>query len=504
MPSLCRSLVLASLLSMLFMTRAEAEAPSDMKKRVMDLAAQMARDPYLEPMANPAAAAIGYTEYMGIRVKPGSEVWAQQSGGFHLHPMPLGSLFVSPVEVNLIDDGRITPLRGTGDLYEHSLPVDKIPPGGDLGISGFRITAPLNSPKTMDEVIVFQGASYFRALSRGQVYGLSARALSIDVGQPAPEEFPKLTRFWIEEPQTPDVLIIHGLLDSPSVTGAYTFTVKPGATTVIDVEANIFPRKDLDKVGIAPLSSMFFYAVGDGTGHPRDYRPEVHDSDGLLIENGRGERLWRPLRNPTALRASSFIETDLKGFGLMQRERSFSLYQDLEANYHRRPSAWIEPLSDWGAGSVELFEIPTDSEYHDNIVAQWRPAKPLRAGSSNRFAYRISWPDRSPLATQGAVVNWTRSGPAYNALTVPDAERFVIDYRTPNLNPNDLPKAAVTAQTGAISGIDVQQNRETGGLRVSFLYQPTDANVDELRVDLQGAGSDGAETWLYQWVRKKQ
>jgi glucans biosynthesis protein len=472
----------------------------DVRSLVTDLAAELAQTEHRPTPPVAAAAAIDYTQYLGIRVKPGSEIWAERSGGFQLHPMPLGSLFATPIELNLVEGGRISPLRTNGDFYEHSLPVESLPPGGDLGISGFRITAPLNTPGTMDEVIVFQGASYFRVLSKGQVYGVSARALSIGAGRSEPEEFPTLTRFWIETPEAADTLVIHGLLDSRSVTGAYTFTLHPGAPSVVDVEATLFPRRDLDSVGIAPLSSMFFYAVGDGDRHVRDYRPEVHDSDGLLIATGRGERLWRPLRNPKALRASSFSDTGLRGFGLMQRERNFQLYHDLEANYHRRPSAWIEPTSQWGAGAVELFEIPTDGEYHDNIVAQWRPAEPLRVGSVYRYSYRISWPDHAPI--EAPSVKWTRSGPAYNALTGPDTERFVIDYALSKPR-TTLPDASVTANVGTVSAVSLQPNPETGGLRLSFLYAPAGNDVAEFRAELSGPGTKGAETWLYQWARAK-
>ncbi len=475
---------------------------TDVRSLVKDLAAGLAKTEYRPKPPVPAASAIDYTQYLGIRVKPGSEIWAEREGGFQLHPMPLGSLFVTPIELNLVDGGKIEPLATSGDLYEHNLPLDRLPPGGDLGVSGFRVTAPLNHAGTQDEVIVFQGASYFRVLSKGQVYGLSARALSIGAGQNAPEEFPALTRFWIETPGAADSLVIHALLDSQSVAGAYTFMLRPGAPSVVDVEATIYPRRDLDNVGIAPLSSMFFYAVGDGAHHVRDYRPEVHDSDGLLIATGRGERLWRPLRNPAHLRASSFSDTGLRGFGLMQRERSFELYHDLEANYHRRPSAWIEPTSDWGPGAVELFEIPTDSEYHDNIVAQWRPAEPLRARSEYRYSYRITWPDHAP-PVKAPSVKWTRSGPAVNALAGPDTERFVIDYAESGLDPKALPDANVTANVGTISSVSLQPNPETGGLRLSFLYAPAGNDVAEFRAQLSGPGTKGAETWLYQWMRAK-
>lgn len=495
--------LLITVLSIAMPSLAQGQSTT-VRQLVSRTAEQLSHEPYAAPLPRPEAARITYTDYMGIRVKPGREIWGSEKIGFALHPMPLGGLHTTPVAIDIVDrDGVIAPLATGPGFYEHSLPKDSVPADGNLGISGFRITAPLNSAKTLDELIVFQGASYFRALSKGQDYGLSARGLSIDAGQSKPEEFPQFRHFWIEKPDGPRKLVIHALLDSPSVTGAFVFQVNPGAPTVIDVEAAIYPRQDLKGVGIAPLTSMYFYSVGDGATPARDYRPAVHDSDGLLVANGQGERLWRPLRNPATLRASSFGDTHPKGFGLLQRQRDFSQYQDLEARYHRRPSAWVEPRGDWGTGSVELFELPTDSEYHDNIVAQWKPAEPLRAGQRYEYAYRISWPDRASEDNIGAIVNWTRTGPTGLPSVSGQTERFVIDYKLTNRNSAQLPEARVTASAGAISGVTVQRNAMTGGLRVSFLFDPGTQVLSDLRVDLE-LPQARAEVWLYQWAPRQK
>lgn len=482
------------------LAHAQSAAVRDLVARTAE---QLSREPYRAPQPQPEAGRITYTDYMGIRVKPGQEIWGREKIGFALHPMPLGGLHATPVAIDIVEgNGTITPIATGPGFYEHSLPKDHVPPDENLGISGFRITAPLNSGKTLDELIVFQGASYFRALSKGQDYGLSARGLSIDAGQPKPEEFPQFRHFWVEKPDGPRKLVIHALLDSPSVTGAFVFQIYPGAPTAIDVEAAIFPRQDLASVGIAPLTSMYFYSVGDNATSARDYRPAVHDSDGLLVANGNNERLWRPLRNPATLRASSFGDSHPKGFGLMQRQRDFSQYQDLEARYHRRPSAWVEPRGDWGTGSVELFELPTDSEYHDNIVTQWKPSDPLRAGQRYDFAYRLSWPDRAPEDSIGAIVNWTRSGPAGLPSVSNETERFVIDYKLTDKNAAvPLPEAQVTSSAGAVSGVTVQHNAMTGGLRVSFLFDPGAEVLADLRLDLSLPNAR-AEVWLYQWASR--
>src|SRR5205085_6387853 len=153
---------------------------------------------------------------------------------------------------------------------------------------------------------------------------------------------------------------VYALLESQRATGAYRFDIVPGAETVVRVQARLYLRAAATQVatlGIAPLTSMFF----SGENQPRrgDFRPEVHDSDGLQVATGDGEWLWRPLQNPARMTVTSFAVRELRGFGLMQRDRTFSSYEDTEARYERRPSAWVRPLSDWGPGRVELVQLPT-------------------------------------------------------------------------------------------------------------------------------------------------
>ncbi len=247
--------------------------------------------------------------------------------------------------------------------------------------SGFRLRAPLNRAEHFDEFVVFQGASYFRAVAKGQEYGLSARGLALKTGDARGEEFPFFRTFWIERPRPEaNTVVVHALLDSDSTTGAYRFTIRPGDPTVMDVEMTLYPRVELTHVGLAPLTSMFFFGPNDRVGID-DFRPAVHDSDGLAIWNGRGEWLWRPLINPETLQVSAFVDDNPRGFGLLQRHRAFADYQDLEAHYERRPSLWVETIGEWGSGAVQLVEIPSKSEYHDNVVAFWRP-RPTVTGTS--------------------------------------------------------------------------------------------------------------------------
>jgi glucans biosynthesis protein len=353
-------------------------------------------------------------------------------------------------------------------------------------------------------MIVFQGATYFRALSRNQAYGASARGLALNVAQPGGEEFPLFRTFWIEKPEAgASAIVIHALLDSPSVTGAYRFVVTPGAPTGIDVSVTLYPRRELVNVGLAPLTSMFLFS-GLNRARVNDFRTGVHDSDALAIRNGWDERLWRPLNNPRRLQSSSFLDKGPKGFGLIQRARRFSDFQDLEASYERRPSLWVEPNESWGAGAVELIEIPTEEEIHDNIVAYWKPARPMPAGKPFDFSYKLGWPDDVPPSWAGATVHASRSGFVIGPLRKSGAVQFAVEFVGKAVGSLDaeLPIAAIDANGGGVVGPPVvQTNPATGGVRVSFIFDPKGAASSELRLVLQRKGQPISETWLYRWTK---
>ena len=322
----------------------------------------------------------------------------------------------------------------------------------------------MNRPDYYDEVGVFLGASYFRAVAKGEVYGLSARGLAINTAEPKGEEFPLFKTFWIEKPQPKtNSIVVHALLDSKSATAAYRFTIRPGTTTVYDVEMNLYPRVDIPEVGIAPMTSMFFFDANDRD-DVDDFRPAVHDSDGLYMRNGHDERLWRVLTNPNDLQISSFNDTNPRNFGLMQRQRDFRAYQDLKSHFEKRPSLQVEPIGDWGNGQVRLIEIPTKSEIHDNIVSFWHPKDPLRAKGEYAFTYRLHWGSGDTGKTLAKFVK-TRCGAAG------DSRLFVLDLIGENLNERQcrMPWRRMSAPISAKSRMSWRGRiTETGGWRLSF------------------------------------
>ncbi|MEM1306374.1 MAG: glucan biosynthesis protein G [Pseudomonadota bacterium] len=444
----------------------------------------------------------GYDSYRHVWMPQERALWRGTGARYALHTMPVGWLFKRPVTVASVTDGVATPLSfDASDFIDQREGRPALPTYG-VPVSGFKVTGPLNAPSKMDEIVVFQGASYFRALARGQVYGLSARGLALRTASPRGEEFPEFRRFWIETPAPGETRIrMYALLDSASVAGAYAFTVDPGDATEVDVDAVLYPRRALTEVGIAPLTSMLMLGPLNPT-RVSDFRPRVHDNDGLAIQTGTGERIWRPLTNPHALQISAFVDSNPKGFGLVQRARDFRAYEDLEARYDLRPSAWITPRKPFGDGSVLLVEIPTEDEIHDNIVAVWRPREPVPEFQPYEMSYRISWRDHAPTRSAGPYVAQSRAG-RIKGSDVP-RYRFVLDYvdTTPFSGPA-LPDAVASVSGGAVSGVAVRRNDQTGGLRATFTYTPEGRERADIRINLGSWNGRRPETWIYRWVAEQ-
>ncbi len=441
---------------------------------------------------------LGYDQYRDIRFRGERAIWRGQKLDFEVQPFPMGWLYDTPVQIWIVTDGIANELVADGSLFSIGPLVGGDSQAAPYGFSGFRIHGPINRADYFDEFVVFQGASYLRAVGRGQGYGVSARGLALNTARAGGEEFPFFRSFWIEKPVVgANTVVVHALLDSPSTTGAYRFAIQPGEATVMDVDATLYPRKALAHVGIAPLTSMFLHSPADQR-PGSDFRPAVHDSEGLAIWNGSGERLWRQLSNPTTLQVSAFMDKDPKGFGLWQRDRSFAGYEDLEARYEKRPSIWVEPKAGWGEGYIELIEIPVEDEIHDNIVAYWKPNQELAVGTPYSFGYRLHWSEHIPVAWSGARVAKTRVGRA----KTPETFLFVIDLiGTAVEDLRDLPVADVTASAGAVSNVVVQRNPQITGLRVSFDLKPDGAELVELRMTVKAQEETISESWLYRWTK---
>lgn len=473
---------------------------ADVRRRAQELAHQAYND-HASPLP-PALEKLTYDQYRDIRFLPEKSLWYEDKLPFLMRFFHRGFLFQKQVLIDVIDNGVVQSVPYQTSLFDYGktkLPKD-LP--ADLGFAGFQLFYPLSSEQRFDEFAVFLGASYFRAVGRGQWYGLSARGLAIDTGLPNGEEFPYFREFWVKKPEKDETsLTLYALLDSPSVSGAYRFILQPGLNTTIEVKASLFFRKQVEKLGLAPLTSMYFH--GENTERfMDDFRPEVHDSDGLLIASGSGEWLWRPLINPQGLRIHSFSDNNPRGFGLMQRDRDFNNYQDLEAFYHLRPGVWVEPLNDWGEGRIELVEIPTDAERNDNIVAFWVPKQAIEADQEYSLSYRLNFVADDAEFHPGGRTAATRVGGAGTDKLDSSRRKFVLDFVGKKLNqyPADTAvQGIISASTGTVTPAIVQKNQMTGGWRLFFEFTPEPNKAAELRVFLKSGYDVLTETWSYQW-----
>jgi glucans biosynthesis protein len=489
-----------------------AEPPAEMQPRfgfdhVVNRAREIAAVAY-EPGPNlpEPLSRLDFDAWRDIRFRPERALLAQNGSPFRMQMFHPGFLFTRPVVVNVVRDGVATPVPYSANLFDYGRVKFEKPLPVNLGFAGFRLHYPLNDPRIFDELISFIGASYFRVLGREQRYGLSARGLSIGAGVPG-EEFPMFREFWVEAPQAnAERVTIYALLDSPSVTGAYRFHVYPDVDAVVDVGATLFPRKPIDKLGLAPLTSMFFTGENDRRFHD-DFRTELHDSDGLMIHSGTGEWIWRPLRNPRQQAISSFVERNVRGFGLMQRDRVFEHYQDLDLNYELRPSYWIEPQGDWGEGVVELIEIPTTDETNDNIVALWAPKVPLEPGRAFSFGYKLTaMLDSSDLHPGGRIINTYQAKPKALGSGEPvnaGARRFIVDFAGGDLDYHlKQPEKVEIVPSIAYGRIDrafIVPNPKTKGFRafIDIVVEP--GQLAEMRAFLKSGDKTLTETWSYPW-----
>jgi len=441
---------------------------------------------------------LSYDQHRLIEFDAGRSLWRREGLPFQAQFFHPGFLHENVVALNELRGKHAEPISFQRDFFNyHELKVGALP--ATMGFAGFRLLYPLNRPN--DELGAFLGASYFRFLCERAAYGLSARGLALNTAERGGEEFPRFTEFWLERPAPgAKSATLFALLESESVAGAYRFVIAPGADTVMHVKVALYARRNASVFGLAPLTSMFWRGENSG---PRadDFRPEVHDSDGLLLNTGAGEWLWRPAVNPAAPRVTIFTDENPRGFGLLQRDRNFENYQDLEARYQLRPSAWVEPIGNWGRGAVRFVELPTANEFNDNLVAFWTPEKLPSPGEAIEFEYRLHWFLDQIRPPAGFAVA-TRHGRGIANET--DLERFAVDFDGAYLNKHSADptvEQVLTVGPGAkLAHSSLQKNPFTGTWRVAFALRPDGTGRPlDLRCFLRKPPHVLTETWSYLW-----
>jgi glucans biosynthesis protein len=448
---------------------------------------------------------LNYDTYQQIKFRPELPLWPDDDAAYPVEPFHIGRHFDQPVRIFAVsNDGLARELLYNSDLFTWGNIKYSKSVLSHGGFAGFRVLTGPGEPDWLS----FLGASYFRSPGETRQFGLSARGLAINVAMPEPEEFPHFTAFWLEQLAGKRGIVVNALLDSPSITGAFRMEARRETGTVMAVQAHLFPRVDIERVGVAPLTSMFWYGK-----HNRlagiDWRPEIHDSDGLAIWTGAGERIWRPLNNPSNIQTSTFFDVQPKGFGLMQRERRFSRYEDGGALYHKRPSLWVEPLGDWGEGAVQLVEIPTDNEVQDNIVAYWAPKESYRAGRHYEMRYRLHWRSGEPYppGVARAVATRLGAGGVPGGAHLSGTVKYAVDFQGGRLNQFSKPgeiEAVITSAFGSIERKAIYRIAEADKWRVTFDFKSNSSAPEDIRLYLCRGKEALSETWLLQHLPHSQ
>ena len=473
---------------------------------VETIARDLAQKAYQPPRDIKALRSLNYDDYRMIRFKRPDALWHGNSL-FEVQFYHLGFLFGMPVSIHEVVDGEAQRIPYSRDWFDFDPQVaPKVPDSSDYDYAGFKITYPLHRADIQDDVAVFLGASYFRLVGRHDRFGLSARGLAIDTAEPSGEEFPYFSNFWLVRPKPSDTSItIYALLDTPSATGAYRFLIRPGQATTVDCMLTLFFRNTRRKYGLAPLTSMFMFGE-TSMRRFQDFRPEVHDSDGLLMQTGAGgEWLFRPLENPRrGVRTSRFLDLNPRGFGLIQRDRRYGNYLDLETHYEGRPDIWIEPRGEWGAGSVELVEIPSDRETNDNIVAYWVPQS--IADDKLTLHYQMTTGRGYPQPSVAQVLRTLSETPQkvegeFDPEKM-EARRFVVDFGNTELRglaENQPIHPELSVSNGRFSNLYIVKDESSGEWRVSFVAVRDKDKAADMHLTLTLHGQRLSERWVYLW-----
>jgi glucans biosynthesis protein len=479
--------------------------------RLKAMAADIAGKPFVPPpMPAPAIVkTMNYDTALGIKPDPAFFPFGNGEGAYPVMPLTVGGLFPKSVRLHVIEAGEAREILFRPEYF-------KSPPGGPLSqlpnepapFAGFEMRQAYDKPARRDHEgwARFIGASYFRAVGEADQFGLSARGIAQNTGIANPEEFPDFTQFWIEEgAKDGDPVHVYAILDGPSLAGAYRFIMHRGRAVTMDITCDLHLRRPIERLGIAPLTSMFWYSE-TVKGAATDWRPEIHDSDGLAMWNGKGEHLWRPINDPATLNISAFQDENPRGFGLMQRDKNYDHYLDA-VFYEKRPCGWVEPVGDWGKGSVQLVEIPTDNEIYDNIIAMWVPAEPNHAGQVLTYRYKLLWRDVDPAPGDLALCVATRlgAGALQGAPRSKILRKFMIEFRGASLamlDDDDKPEAVLTASRGSFSHAwtEASPDGDTSLWRTQFDLDPQGHDPVELRCFLRYKGRPVTETWVYRYI----
>jgi glucans biosynthesis protein len=460
-------------------------------------AQELANAPYDGTPAPVPAFLTQLTPEQYAQIQDVNPLWSDSDSPFQVQFYLPGSYFPRPEKISVVENGQSRPIPFRlanftfGDLHPDSLPQD-------LGYAGFRLLYPLNTPPNYNEFISFLGATYFRAVGKDAIYGTSARGIGIDTAQSSGEIFPYYSHIWLVKPAPgSSEMTVYALMDSSVVTGAYRFVIHPGTDCVVDVESTIYLRKPVQVLELAPLTSMFWHGHGRGV-RAGDWHPAQHDSSELVLADGNGEWISRPLDNPLQIQTTTYSMQQPQGFGLIQQPRDFSAYQGIDTQYQRRPSVWVSPVGDWGEGQVHLVELPTNNPDMDNIDVFWVPATQPQPGQPYHYAYQLRF-----FNSQHGLIPLAHPIATYLGYDTKDPEwqRVVVDFADGALA--KLPQSmAVRAHFSAADGAQVRDQQvqfspDGHFWRLSAEVQTAANTPSNLRAYLTLDGQVMTDTWTF-------
>ncbi len=467
------------------------------REMVVNAARELAKQPFMAPATNlpEPFAGLSLDQYFAIKSKPETAIWADQNYGFVVEPLHRGYVYDVPVLVYTVTNEAVLGIAYDQNRFNFGKlnPPQNVP---DIAYSGLKISVVQDGVRR--DAAVFQGGTFYRSQARGQTSGAMARAVSLKTGDPRGEEISQFRAFWIEQPNPGQPLVVHAVADSDSLVAAFRFTIHAQDTTIIDTEATFIARANIDNIGYGGAQAMHFFSPASPRRMEGDYRASVHEANGLQMQRGNNEWLWRPLNNPTQLQVSSFLDENIKGFGLVQRDRNFQNYNDDNLHYELKPTLWTEPLGEWGQGGVQLIEIPSEADINQNVVAFWRPKALLNAGQEVTLAYRQFWSWNVPERPDIGVVSSTRIG-----RIAAKRRRFLVEFSgnqfTAQRKPDDF-RIVLTNNVGLILGQRLVYDPDHKIARVIFDLDVANETLIELRLLLELNGIAQTETWLYRWT----
>ena len=139
---------------------------------------------------------LDYSDWSSIRYLPEKALWAEDGLPFTVQFFHPGLYYDRPVSVHIVNEDSVDDVAFDPSLFQYGSEelAKQVAQTKDMNFAGFRLHYPLNKADYKDEVAIFLGASYFRALAADTHYGIYSRGLAIDTATTVSSSLPALPR----------------------------------------------------------------------------------------------------------------------------------------------------------------------------------------------------------------------------------------------------------------------------------------------------------------------